>query len=149
AQPLGNPVAYGRVGGSASLRDAILFLGDFQCVLPPGLLCRSQGKGKRSLRLAGCVEVIGQVEDSLWSVCLEIKCSSQMQFPALMTGQTVEQGLAELVVNEDTLVILDFSPDNVSMARLVQTSDGLGRCLLCQFRRSGQVKFFSEHRANR
>ena len=135
AQALGNPVANGSVGGCAALGNVILLFGDFQGMVGSGEFSRREGIRQCALAHSPRVEVIRQFKHAIGRLGFEINRGVQMQFAAIVFGQTIEQGLAELVVDEDTPAIRRFGPDNVPLLRLMQRGNGLLRSLLRQLRR--------------
>ena len=109
-------------------------------MLRPGLLGGSQCVSESTLTVPSGVEVIRQIKHAIGRLGFEINRGVQMQFATIVFGQAIEQGLAELVMNEDAPAIRRFGPDNMPLLRLAQRGNGLLRSLLRQLRRRNRIR---------
>lgn len=92
---------------------------------------------------------MGQIIDAIGSLGFQIDCGAEVQFPAIVFGQTMKQGLAEFVVNKCAAAICRLGPDDVPLLRFVQGRHRLRRSLPRQLRCGEQIKLFAEDRAHR
>ncbi len=149
AQPFGNAVLRGGVGRrGAALGDAVLLFGDFQRMLGARLFGGRQRVGQRRAALAGGVEMVGQVEDAIRGVFLQQDGDAVVEHAPILVGKPIEQGDANLVVDESATRAVGPDPDEMALPGAVECRDGLDGLLAGQLGGEGQVEFLAQNGAD-
>ncbi len=149
AVPGGNAVPDVAIGlAGAPFCDFVLLFGDLQRVLCSGLFGRSQSKRQGPCLFASGVKVVGQVEHTVGRLLLQIRRGAGVQVATLISGQTLEQRLANAVVDENAVRRRGIEPHEVPLPRLVEGRHELRRRLVHERRRNLQLELFAQHGAD-
>jgi hypothetical protein len=133
--------------GRSPLGDAVLALGDLQGVPGAGPVGGGQRVGQGPGRVAGGVEVVGQLEDAVPPVGLERQRGLAVQSAAVVGGELVQQRLPYLVVDEGAVPAP--GPQDVATSGLGHDGARLLGCLAAQGGGHGRVELLAQQRPHR